>query len=254
MRELTNAQQEYFKNSQVRGRDGQLVPCYHCTSAEFDTFDKDKIGGHNSFYGRGFYFSTSDKYDETFGEQYSGCFGEHRLECYIDMKNPLVLGDLDIFEVEEIMEYMRDNHPDYGQPDGPFEIAIMPNEMPGPDEYKLTPDHWNLEVFKLGAWAAYAEQLTNYAIENGYDGIIEAPLGAGPAEVIVFEPNQIKLTSNLYPTRSDNFRDNSSEYLQNPDLSFEERAEIAKTIKEFNKNNNEDKEVCPTKHKCNLQK
>ena len=54
MQELTRAQEEYFKGSAIRGRDGQLVVCYHLTNAEFDTFDKDKIGGHNAFYGKGF--------------------------------------------------------------------------------------------------------------------------------------------------------------------------------------------------------
>ena len=238
MQELTRAQEEYFKGSAIRGKDGQLMVCYHLTNAEFDTFDKDKIGGHNAFYGKGFYFSTSDKYDESFGEQFKGCFGQNQLECYIDMKNPLVIGDIDIFEIEEIMEYMRDNHPKYGQPDGPFEIAISPREInEDSEELQLTPLHWNQEIFKLGAWADYKEQLTNYAKENGYDGIIQAPLGSGPVEIVVFEPNQIKSIDNLYPTKSDNFRDNSREYLNKnlKNMTIEECCKLSKHISDMEK-------------------
>lgn len=252
MQELTRAQEEYFKGSAIRGRDGQLMVCYHLTNAEFDAFDKDKIGGHNAFYGKGFYFSTSDKYDESFGEQFKGCFGQNQLECYIDMKNPLVIGDIDIFEIEEIMEYMRDNHPKYGQPDGPFEIAISPREInEDSEELQLTPLHWNQEIFKLGAWADYKEQLTNYAKENGYDGIIQAPLGSGSVEIVVFEPNQIKSINNLYPTKSNNFKDNSKEYLQEhlKDMSFDECMKITKHIKEQNKGKN-----VPDKQKDNSKK
>ena len=235
MRELTKAQQEYFKDSQIRDMNGNLVICYHLTNAEFDAFDKEKIGGHNAFYGTGFYFSTSDKYDETFGEKFKGSFGQNKLECYIDMKNPLVIGDLDFFEVEEIMEYMRDNHPDYGKEGGPFEIATDPKDYPkSDDEYKLTPEHWCPEIFKLGAWSCYKEQLTQYAKENGYDGILQAPIGSGPVEVIVFEPNQIKAIDNLYPTQSDNFRDNSRDYLEEhlKDMSLNECLQVTKHIKE----------------------
>lgn len=255
MQELTKAQQDYFKDSRVRGSDGKLIVCYHNTANEFDAFDKSKINcAHNTFYGRGFYFSTSDKYDETFGEKYKGCFGEIKHECYINMKNPLVIDDVDILEAMDILEYLRDNHPDYGKPDGPPLIAIDISEYPDDNEYKLIPEAFRSEIFFYGAWKDYADQLTAYAKENGYDGIIQQPLGLNqPTEIVVFEPNQIKLVSNLYPTQSDNFKDNSNEYLQNPDLSFEERAEIARTIKEYVKQNNEDKNICAEKSCNNMQ-
>lgn len=237
MQELTQAQRKYFQDSLIRNEQGNLIVCYHLTDAEFDAFDKNKIGGHNAFYGKGFYFSTSDNYDETFGEKFKGCFGQNKLECYINMENPLVIGDLDVFEVEEIMEYMRDNHPDYGKPGGPFEIAINPSEIKDTDELQLTPNHWNLEIFKLGAWSCYKEQLTQYAKENGYDGILQAPVGTGPVEVIVFEPNQIKSIDNLYPTKSNNFKDNSREYLSEhlKDMSLDECMKLTKHIKEQDK-------------------
>lgn len=248
MQELTKAQKEYFKDSQIRDREGNLIVCHHLTSAEFDAFDKSKIGVHNSFYGHGFYFSTSDKYDEDFGKEFRGVFGHIRMQCYLDIQKPLVLDDLDMLEVEEIMEYMRDNHPDYGKPDGPLPIAIGQSELKNMPEGALTIYHWRdwekcggeMQIFKVGGWDAYSEQLANYAKENGYDGIVQHPLGLGKStEIVVFEPNQIKLTSNLYPTKSDNYKDNSREYLaeHEKDLSVEERCKISKHISDIEKQN-----------------
>lgn len=43
-RELTEAQQEYFKDSQVRNDDGQMMPVYHATYDEFTVFKHEKLG------------------------------------------------------------------------------------------------------------------------------------------------------------------------------------------------------------------
>ena len=88
--------------------------------------------------------------------------------------------------------------------------------------------------FHYGYWNEFSSQLTEWAIDNGYDGILsESNENSKVREIVVFEPNQIKDVNNLYPTKSDNFRDNSKEYLkENKNISFDERCEIAKYIKE----------------------
>lgn len=94
------------------------------------------------------------------------------------------------------------------------------------------------EKFHHGVWAAFAEQLTEWAKDHGYDGILDhAPYHGSVREIVVFEPNQIKLVDNLYPTKSDNFRDNSKEYLQQNEsrMSIQERCEITKHIAEKQK-------------------
>lgn len=106
------------------------------------------------------------------------------------------------------------------------------------------------EKFHRGAWADFAEQLTEWAKKNGYDGILDhAPYHGSVREIVVFEPNQIKLVDNLYPTKSDNFRDNSKEYLQQneSEMSIQERCEITKYIsekqrEEQNKNKTKERE------------
>ena len=60
-RALSKQQQEYFKDSKVRDKEGNLLVMYHGTSEDFNTFDKNKIGSNTKnagFFGNGFYFTT----------------------------------------------------------------------------------------------------------------------------------------------------------------------------------------------------
>lgn len=78
-----------------------------------------------------------------------------------------------------------------------------------------------------------SEKFKNYLQAKGYDGVVADGM------IIVYEPNQIKATTNLYPTHSDNFRDNSKEYLRQhlKDLSVDEACLIAKHIRQTEKQN-----------------
>lgn len=234
MQELTKAQQEYFKNTKMRDKKGSLLVCYHCTAHDFDAFDKSKIGVGNDvgFLGRGFYFTTDTNY--------SNEYGSNKYECYINMKNPFIISDLDsnnfadYLQIVEIMEYLQENHPEYGEPGGPKELVLEMDDDPD----TLSPSDFNKETFLLGFWQEYSQQITDYARENGYDGIIVDPPSAGDVfEIVVFEPNQIKLTTNLYPTKSDNFKDNSKEYLNQhlKDMTVEECCKLSKHISDMEK-------------------
>lgn len=66
----------------------------------------------------------------------------------------------------------------------------------------------------------------NYLQSKGYDGIVTDSM------VVAYKPNQIKSVDNLYPTKSDNFRDNSQEYLKENigRLSITEQCAISKHI------------------------
>lgn len=59
--QLTKEQTEFFKDSKVRDKDGNLLKMYHGTFAEFTTFDIEKTSD-DAYYGKGFYF-TSDEND-----------------------------------------------------------------------------------------------------------------------------------------------------------------------------------------------
>lgn len=299
---LTDAQKEYFKDSKLRDRDGDLVQCFHYTNKNFDAFDKNYITD-DSFCGRGFYFTSMT----TFG----GSFGQECLVCYVNMKNPLVVEDLDMWQKEDLLRYFAqseeykneelprvEGYPlkseemdkdalidiiEYHEFKDPHLIALQ-EAMIGSWEYESFKESGNIEDlvdsmilydmkkcseflevidergldryiegdyleardltgdnFHHGEWNAFSALLTEWAQNNGYDGILSENGGLDMRirEVVIFEPNQIKSIDNLYPTKSDNFKDNSREYLSQhlKDLSVEECMKITKHIKAQEKEN-----------------
>ena len=78
---LSPEQEAFFKDSKIRDEDGNLRTVYHGTGANFDAFDKEKVG--NGWLGKGFYF-TPDK-------DVARSFGKNIKENYINVKNPFVV-------------------------------------------------------------------------------------------------------------------------------------------------------------------
>lgn len=85
----------------------------------------------------------------------------------------------------------------------------------------------------------------NHLQKQGYDGLVTEGM------IIVFQPNQIKSINNLYPTRDENFRDNSREYLSEhlKDMSMDECMKLTKHIKEQEKNQKESENKRDTRDK-----
>ena len=81
---LTEAQAEFFKDSQVRDENGNLLVVYHGTDADFSVFDKSKsVEGNNAFW-----FSKSKEYAQEMAFVKNG----KRVESfYLNMKEPLVV-------------------------------------------------------------------------------------------------------------------------------------------------------------------
>ena len=150
-------------------------------------------------------------------------------------------GNIEDLEGESAFEALKDNDEFMEVAKGKYlenYLAITEQRW---DE-KLGKETLTADKFHHGNWADYAEQLTEWAKDQGYDGILDhAPYHGSVREIVVFYPNQIKAVDNLYPTKSDNFRDNSKEYLQeNIDkLSVKERCEICKHISEKQGQNKE---------------
>ena len=66
---LTKAQQEYFKDSKARDKDGRLLKMWHGSYSEFNVFEPNQfvneIGGATLIKG---YFSTNESYSYSYGE------------------------------------------------------------------------------------------------------------------------------------------------------------------------------------------
>lgn len=83
-RELTEAQQEYFKDSKVRDADGKLKPVYHGSAAIFTKFSADFMSQNGSSEGQGFYFTDYKPMAQGYEKN-----GGQLLEGYLDIKKPL---------------------------------------------------------------------------------------------------------------------------------------------------------------------
>lgn len=83
-RELTEEQQEYFKDSKVRDADGKLKPVYHGSAAIFTKFSADFMSQNGSSEGQGFYFTDYKPMAQGYEKN-----GGQLLEGYLDIKKPL---------------------------------------------------------------------------------------------------------------------------------------------------------------------
>ena len=142
-KELSEAQQEFFKDSKVRDADGNLLVVYHGTDAEFTVFDRTK--GRTNMDIQGMFFSP--------WELDAGGYGGNVGAYYINITNP----------ASESMGYKA------------------------------------LQKFKGQNGAGIKAR--EYLESLGYDGV-----NNGNEEYIAFNANQIKLTTNLNPTESEDIR------------------------------------------------
>lgn len=152
-----------------------------------------------------------------------------------------------VFDEESFIEYLKEETYDYADLIEKYENGEIDfyEEVDGTsldDLYRnaerdgdiITPDTLTFSKIHRGLLGEYSQQITDYAKANGFDGIVSDGTGVNAIEIVVFNPNQIKLVDNLYPTKSDNFRDNSKEYLQEhlKDMSMDECIKLTKYIKE----------------------
>ncbi|MCR5144823.1 MAG: hypothetical protein K6B67_05885 [Lachnospiraceae bacterium] len=85
--ELSQGQQDYFKDSKIIDEKGRLKVMYHGTSEYgFTVFDKKKAKS-SGYYGKGFYFSDADSHAGQYGKQY---------KVFLNITNPFEAGDHNI--------------------------------------------------------------------------------------------------------------------------------------------------------------
>ena len=95
MRQLTPAQEEFFKNSKFKNADGSLKVVYHGTVSEFDTF-KNMKKQYDSFNREtGFFFTDNKSEADSHGIRKGG----ETLEVYLNLKNPLDISINGNFEI-----------------------------------------------------------------------------------------------------------------------------------------------------------
>lgn len=231
-RELTEAQQEYFKDSKVRDADGNLLVMYHQTDGTFTVFDTKHKGA-----------GAGD--DETpFGiflkrtSRNIGVRGEKQMELYADIRNPLRVRDR-----TELVSKLRELSVDYARLKDEsaqidkeygakfeeaknafksFLIQWRKNNPDAPPRAAYDADGFdaafNAEDNAVKEWTHAKDELalraktsiTQALRDNGYDGVIlendKGSWGRSTDAYIALDANQVKNTTNKTPTADPDIR------------------------------------------------
>ncbi len=231
-RELTEAQQAYFKDSKVRDADGKLLVMYHQTDGTFTVFDTKHKGA-----------GTGD--DETpFGiflkrtSRNIGVRGEKQMELYADIRNPLRVRDR-----TELVSKLRELSADYARLKDEsakidkeygakfeeaknafksFLIQWRKNNPDAPPRAAYDADGFdaafNAEDNVVKEWTRAKDELalraktsiTQALRDNGYDGVIlendKGSWGRSTDAYIALDANQVKSTTNKTPTADPDIR------------------------------------------------
>ncbi len=185
-RELTPEQSEYFKNSKVRDKNGNLLVMFHNTNADFTVFDTSLSGkNQGSSKGAGIYLSSSST------EFSDVAYGKKQMTLYANIKVPFELSEgLSKTEAKHIVDKYATVKHDVDKYDGLYRKHATEQLMSG----LRTMDY-------LKEYAEETEHTTiDLLTELGYDGIHSGP------EWVAFLPSQVKLTSNTAPTENTDIR------------------------------------------------
>lgn len=138
-RELSEAQQEYFKDSKIRDEDGNLLVVYHGSSESFNTFDRTKARANMDIQGN--FFSP--------WEIDAGGYGENVRAFYLNINNPASSGvaysALNKFKGQnnagvKAREYLESQGYDGVNNDGEEYIAFYPKQIKSVDNSNPTSD------------------------------------------------------------------------------------------------------------------
>ena len=186
---LSKEQQEYFKNSKVVDKDGNLKVMYRGGNEDINVFDRKKSRASN-LYGRGFYFTDSEAHAKQYGEA---------REYYLNITNPL-WNEKNITreQIVKLLQAIEDDGEDmdlsnYGY--GATVDSIADSLMEKDDYGKL----FDISTTAVGDLVKTTE-LFNELNGTTYDGFIL------PTETVVFNSNQIKKVDNINPTSNPDVR------------------------------------------------
>lgn len=247
-RELTKAQQAYFKDSKVRDAEGNLLVMYHQTDGTFTVFDTKHKGA-----------GAGD--DETpFGiflkrtSRNIGVRGEKQMELYADIRNPLRVRDR-----TELVSKLRELSVDYArlkdksaqidkEYGAKFEeaknafksllIQWRKNNPDAPPRAAYDADGFdaafNAEDNVVKEWTRAKDELalraktsiTQALRDNGYDGVIlendKGSWGRSTEAYIALNAEQVKNIDNLTPTKDLDIRFSRRDKYWRPSLSGDE--------------------------------
>lgn len=197
---LTEAQQRYFADSQVRDEDGNLIPVYHRTDGDFTVFLRGKLGGATLSNAADAGLAATSLVGHWFSDHDLGdLIGKNVVKSYLNIQNPY---ETDLISLAQ-------------------EIAGFSSNP------EMMQEHFENGQYNMVRKAA--AEFTAWLRSEGYDGLKVTDQENGGVSYVVLDSRQAKLTTNQNPTGARDLRYSSrtasdSEYLnlaQNPEENRE---------------------------------
>lgn len=190
-RELSQQQQEFFKDSKVRDGQGRLKTMYQGGPGGFTVFDRSKASGSN-LYGRGFYFTDSESHARQYGQARA---------FYLNIQNPVSTEKTTITKAQmrQFLQAVAENDEDYSFENygyGATVDSVLKSVFGKKSDFAMLSD---VNTTAIGDMVA-AVKLFNEVNGTSYDGLIL------PTETVAFDPEQIKSVDNENPTKDPDIR------------------------------------------------
>ena len=223
--QLTESQQEFFKDSKVRDSEGKLLVVYHGTpDGKFYEFSYDKagmVGG--SQHGYGFYFSDSER-DAKLYTQGTGTI----IRAHLNITNPI---DATAKDLSSDVSAIFDRLPMYAKSN----LREKYGDLETAKRQFAKWDNGTMLSILCRDTEMHPEVFNTVLLNLGYDGIVYAENGYA-TEYVAFKSSQAKATTNKTPT-------------SNPDIRFDlvekKNSEISVTDDEYNFTVNKERNTPP---------
>lgn len=239
-RELTKAQAEKFKDSQVRDKDGRLKTVYHGSSAVFNVFSADFMSQHGSSEGQGFYFTDYKDMAEGYQKK-----GGQLLEGYLNITNPLsdsevtlsapevkrLLKALDPTGDDVILNY--DSQGGMGYPSKAWYNRALADTVNSIMSTSESDSEILAEIANAGAGSGNVMDAVRKVL--GYDGYIVEGKYDNANVYVAFGSNQFKSFDNKTPTSSPDIHLE----LRNDENAFNPRKELSNLFMQIAQNEQE---------------
>lgn len=227
---LTEEQAEFFKDSKIVDKNGNLKVEYHGTNSDFFVFDTNNFGGVNGkAEGYGIYF-TDD-------QEITSVYGGRQLKGYVNITKPAYSTKKTIKSTDlvKLIKTLCENEAKQFVESGDYDSVADAIKDTWVSNYEYTYDKSMNEVYKLVADSilrlnssdmdiiqevmngtsiySYKEANEFYSVLKdtlGFDGFVTywTPAdGSKKSEIVVaFDSNQFKLAENIAPTESNDIR------------------------------------------------
>ena len=213
-RQLSQEQQEFFKDSAIRDKDGNLMVLYHGTQNAFTVFDIGRSGENYdgwSEYGEGIYLTPEKKTAEYYGDNAGRGREVKLMEVYADIKKPFSTNDPVDFDISDLTQK--------------YELTEF-------DERFMKKYGSRLIEFL----SHHNESVRDYLTSKGFDGVWET-IDGDVYQVVAYAENQVKNVDNRKPTSDPDIRYSLSQDSDGNKLT-EEQAEYFKNSKMRDENGN----------------